>query len=78
VWGRTRRPHHFEFDSEHKILRLVLKGDLESQEFLRRNAEMHAQAERFQPPAGISDGMAIVNFNVTRQTLRSVAVQGSP
>ncbi len=71
-------PHHFEFDSEHKILRLVLKGDLEGEEFLRLNTEIHAQAERLQPLAGISDGLAIENFNVTSPTLRSVALQGSP
>jgi hypothetical protein len=71
-------PHHFEFDIEHKILRLVLKGDLEGEEFLRLNAEIHAQAERWQPVAGISDGIAIANLNVSSQTLRSVALQGSP
>jgi hypothetical protein len=71
-------PHHFEFDIEHKILRLVLKGDLEGGEFLRLNAEIHAQAGRWQPLAGISDGIAIANLNVSSQTLRSVALQGSP
>jgi hypothetical protein len=71
-------PHHFEFDIEHKILRLVLKGDLGGAEFLCLNAKIHAQAERWQPLAGITDGIAIANFGVSSQILRSVALQGSP
>lgn len=71
-------PHHFEFDSEHKILRLVLEGDLEGDEFLRLNAEIQSQSGRFRPLAGITDGMGLGKFKVTTQTLRSVAMQGSP
>jgi hypothetical protein len=71
-------PHHFEFDSEHKILRLVLEGDLESDEFLRLNAEIQSQAGRFRPLAGITDGKGLGKFKITTQALRSVAMQGSP
>lgn len=69
---------HFEFDSEHKILRLVLQGDMEPEEFLRLNAEIEAHARRLKPLAGITDGAAISNFNIPSQTLRTVASQGSP
>jgi hypothetical protein len=47
-------------------------------EFVRLNDAIHTQAERFQPLAGITDGTTLGNFNITTQTLRSVAMQGSP
>lgn len=71
-------PHHFEFDFEHKILRLVLEGDMEGEEFLRLNAEIRAHAERLLPLAGIADAAAIETFKVTSHSLRSAALQGSP
>lgn len=71
-------PHHFEFDFEHKILRLVLEGDMEGEEFLRLNAEIRMYAERLRPLAGIADAAAIERFNVSSQALRSAALQGSP
>jgi hypothetical protein len=71
-------PHHFEFDSEHKILRLVLEGSIEGCEFVRLTAEIRAQAERLRPLAGITDGGGITNFEVTSQSLRSAALEGSP
>ena len=71
-------PHHFEFDFEHKILRLVLEGDMEGEEFLRLNEEIRAHANHLRPVAGIADALAIENFNVSSQALRSAALQGSP
>jgi hypothetical protein len=70
--------HHFEFDFDHKILRLVLEGNVEVEPFLRLNSEIRVQTERLRPLAGITDGAGIVNFNVPSQTLRTVAMQGSP
>ena len=70
--------HHFEFDFEHKILRLVLEADMDGEEFLRLNAEIRAQIERLRPLAGIADAASLVNFSVTSQTLRTAALQGSP
>ncbi len=71
-------PHHFEFDSEHKILRLVLEGDIEGDEYSRLTAEIRAHAKRMRPRAGITDGGSITNFNVSTQSLRSAAFEGSP
>lgn len=71
-------PHHFEFDSEHKILRLVLEGDIEGEEFVRLNAELRACVQKLRPLAGITDGGSITNFNVSSQTLRSASLEGSP
>lgn len=71
-------PHHFEFDSEHKILRMVLEGDMEAEEFLGLHSEIRAQVGRLHPLAGIADCASIENFNVTSQTLRTAALQGSP
>jgi hypothetical protein len=70
--------HHFEFDSEHKILRLVLEGDIEGEEYSRLTAEIRAKAKRMRPLAGITDGGGITNFNVSSQSLRSAAFEGSP
>ncbi len=70
--------HRFEFDSVHKILRLVLEGDIESEEFLRLNSEIRAHAMRSHPLAGITDGTGIKNLCVTSHTLRTAASQGSP
>jgi len=70
--------HHFEFEAEHKILRLVLEGDVENEEYLRLSAAIQAQAQRLRPRAGITDGTSLANFNITTQVLRTVALQGSP
>lgn len=71
-------PHHFEFDSEHKILRLVLEADIEGEEYSQLTADLRAQIRRMRPVAGITDGSSITNFNVTSQALRSAALEGSP
>lgn len=71
-------PHHFEFDSEHKILRLVLEGDIKGGEYSGLTAELREQVRRMQPLAGITDGGSITNFDVTSQALRSAALEGSP
>jgi len=70
--------HHFEFDTEHRILRLVLEGDIEAEEFLGLNSKIAEHAHHLRPLAGITDGAGIASFNVTSQTLRTVALQGSP
>jgi hypothetical protein len=71
-------PHYFEFDSEHKILRLVLEGNIEGDEFVGLSAEIRAQADHLRPLAGITDGGGITSFNVSTQSLRSAALEGSP
>jgi hypothetical protein len=71
-------PHHFEFNFEHRILRLVLEGNIEGGEFLCLHADIRVHAQRLLPLAGIADATAIENFNVTSQNLRSAAMQGSP
>lgn len=71
-------PHHFEFDSQHKILRLVLEGEIEGDEFLHLNAEIRAHAQLLHPLAGITDGTGIAHFKITTQVLRTAALQGSP
>jgi hypothetical protein len=70
--------HHFEFDAKHKILRLMLEGDLEPEDYLGLNAAIHMHAVRLHAVAGITDATPLVNFNITTQVLRTVALQGSP
>ena len=71
-------PHHFEFDDEHRILLLVLEGNVEGEEYSSLTAELRAQAKRMLPLAGITDSGGITNFNVSSQALRSAALEGSP
>lgn len=70
--------HHFDFDFEHKILRLVLEGDVEAEQLLLLNSEIRARIQQLRPLAGITDGSAILTFEIPSQTLRTVALQGSP
>jgi hypothetical protein len=70
--------HHFEFDSQHRILRLVMKGDVQGEEIVVLSAEIRAQVSRLRPAAGISDFSAVENFNVSAQAMRTAAVQPSP
>lgn len=70
--------HHFEFDSQHRILRLVMKGDVQGEEIAALNPEIRAHVHRLQPAAGISDFSAVENFNVSAQAMRTAAVQPSP
>jgi hypothetical protein len=71
-------PHHFEFDSEHRILRLVLEGDIDGDEYSGLTAELRARVKQMQPLAGITDGGGITDFNVSSQSLRNAALEGSP
>ncbi len=70
--------HHFELDREHKILLMVLEGNVEGDEFLGLNLELRTLAARFHPLAGITDCAPIENFNVSSNTLRTAALQESP
>ena len=47
-------PYHFEFDSEHKILVLVVEGVADDAEIMTVNQVIAAQVDRLQSPAGIS------------------------
>jgi hypothetical protein len=71
-------PHHFEFDAEHKLLLIVIEGDVDGTEIAVINEEMRARILRMQPAAGISDLSLVRNFNVPAQVMRSAALQIPP
>lgn len=71
-------PHHFEFDDEHKLLLVVMKGDVDGAEIVAIDQEMRARIIRLQPAAGISDLSLVQNFNVPAQVMRSAALQAAP
>ena len=47
-------PYHLEFDSEHKILVLVVEGVADDAGVMTANQAIAAQVDRLQPSAGIS------------------------
>jgi len=71
-------PHHFEFDDEHKLLLVVMEGDVDGAEIVLIDEEMRARISRLQPAAGISDLNLVQNFNVPAQVMRSAALQAAP
>jgi len=71
-------PHHFEFDDEHKLLLVVMEGDVDGAEIVKIDEELRARIIRMQPSAGISDLSRVRNFNVPAQVMRSAALQAAP
>src|SRR5436305_14294690 len=71
-------PHHFAFDDEHKLLLVVMEGDVDGAEIVQIDEEMRARISRLQPAAGISDLSLVQNFNVPAQVMRSAALQAAP
>lgn len=71
-------PHHFAFDDEHKLLLVVMEGDVDGAEIVQIDEEMRARISRLQPAAGISDLSLVQNFNVPAEVMRSAALQAAP
>lgn len=70
--------HHFEFDSEHRILLTVMEGDINGEEIETINRAMRAQIDRTRPAAGISDLTGVKQFNVPAEIMRAAALQPAP
>lgn len=75
VLGGRVVPHHFEFDAEHRILLVVMEGDIDGPEIIQIDREMRAQIQLTQPLVGISDLTAVTRFNVPGEIIRSLAGQ---
>jgi hypothetical protein len=71
-------PHHFEFDPEHKILLVVLEGDVYDGEIRTINSDIQKQVNKFDPAAGISDFSSVSAFHVTGPAVHAAASQPSP
>lgn len=68
-------PHHFEFDAEHGILRVVLEGHIDGPETIQIDREMRAEIQRMAPRVGISDLTGVTSFDVPGDIIRSLARQ---
>lgn len=71
-------PHHFEFDYEHRILLIVMEGDIDGQEIWEIDKNMRERIVRMKPGAGISDLSGVAAFNVPSHIMRSAALQDPP
>src|ERR1700737_1003966 len=71
-------PYHFEFDPEHKILLVVLEGNVGEREILNLNDAIKARVVELTPSAGITDFSAVTTFAVASDIMRSAAWQPSP
>ena len=73
LWGVM--PFRFEFDYEHKILLVLFEGDMRDAEAFTIKAAVVSYMEQLRPAAGIADLSAVKTFDVSAQTMRTVARQ---
>lgn len=71
-------PYYFEFHPAHRILRVVLEGDVGDREMLKINDDIKAHVTDLNPSAGISDFSTVTTFRVASHTMRMAALQPSP
>jgi hypothetical protein len=73
LWGDM--PVRFEFDYGHKILLVLFEGDMRDAEAFTIKAKVVSYMERLRPLAGIADLSGVKTFDVSGQTMRTVARQ---
>ena len=71
-------PYHFEFDAEHKVMLVVLEGEVNEQEIAGMDDDIRAQAVGLKPLAAITDFSLITAFNVGSGSMREAANKPSP
>ena len=71
-------PYYFEFDPAHRILLVVLEGDVGDREMLKINDDIKAHVTDLNPSAGVSDFSTVTTFRVASHTMRTAALQPSP
>jgi hypothetical protein len=71
-------PYHFEFDSNHRILLIVVSGEYTDEEQLSINTDIRRHATALQPIAGIGDMSAITACLVTPASIQIAARESSP
>ncbi len=70
-------PYHFEFDSEHRILLVVLEGDVDGEQMRRANGDLQPHKSRLQASAVVTDASTVTTFDVSSQTVRDLASRAS-
>lgn len=71
-------PSHFEFDFEHKILLLVLEGEVGNAEILASNSKTAEQVNRLQPSGIIADVSGVTKADVSSEVIGSTARRPGP
>jgi hypothetical protein len=65
--------YDFELDATHRVLLFRFSGDVSEQRIGQFYSEAGAQIERIHPRAAIFDFTAVVSFNVSSASVRSMA-----
>jgi hypothetical protein len=71
-------PYHFEFDAYHKILLIVLEGDVVPKEVETFNDDIRRQVTELEPSGAIADFSPVTSFNVAGEALHKAAMQPAP
>lgn len=71
-------PYHFEFDAEHRVLLVVLEGDVADRDLLTGVEGIRARAAQLNPVAGITDFSSITAVSASGQSVRAAAALPDP
>jgi hypothetical protein len=71
-------PYHFEFESDQRILLVVLEGDVDGNQMRQANADLQSHKSELQPSAVITDASTVATFNVASHTVRDLARASRP
>ena len=71
-------PYRFEFDVEHKLLLIVLEGDILVRDVEPFNGHIRQRVEELKPSSAIADFSGVTSFDVAGDTLRRAAGQPAP
>lgn len=70
--------HHFEFDHDHKILLVILEGDIDEAYGRVINEEIRHHIARLDPSGGITDYTGVTSFNMSGDVIRRFAQTPAP
>jgi hypothetical protein len=71
-------PYRFEFDVEHKILLIVLEGEILVPDVKSFNEAIRQRVKELKPSGAIADFSAVTAFRVAGDALRRAALQAAP
>ena len=71
-------PYHFEFDADHRILLVVLEGDVQDHDMLSGVGAIRDRVSQLNPVAGITDLSAVTAFSASGQSVRAAAALPDP
>ena len=71
-------PYRFEFDVEHKILLIVLEGEMVARDVESFQGEIQKRVREFDPVGAIADFSAVTRFDAPGDALRKAALQPAP